>query len=67
MLLFLYPSAPRQCNSQTRIYCAQFNQMTDFETKYIFCKDIRPVLIVECLFAKASTANAEARPGANNV
>ncbi len=33
--------------------------MTDFETKYIFCKDNWLVLIVKCLFAKASTANAE--------
>ncbi len=34
--------------------------MTDFETEYIFCKDNWLVLIVECLFAKASTANAKA-------
>ncbi len=34
--------------------------MTDFETEYVFCKDNRLVLIVECLFAKASTANAGA-------
>ncbi len=34
--------------------------MSDFETEYVFCKDSRLVLIVECLFAKASTANAEA-------
>ncbi len=33
--------------------------MTDFETEYIFCKDNRLVLIGECLFAEASTANAE--------
>ncbi len=33
--------------------------MTDFETEYVFCKDNRLVLIVECLFVKASTANAE--------
>ncbi len=33
--------------------------MTDFETEYVFCKDNRLVLIVECLFAKASTAYAE--------
>ncbi len=33
--------------------------MTDFETEYVFCKDNRLVLIVECLFAKASTANAK--------
>ncbi len=32
--------------------------MTDFETEYVFCKDNRLVLLVECLFAKASTANA---------
>ncbi len=38
------------------MYYAQYNQMTDFETEYIFCKDIRLVLIIECLFAKASTA-----------
>ncbi len=41
------------------IYYAQYNQMTDFETEYVFCKDNRLVLIVECLFVKASTANAE--------
>ncbi len=35
--------------------------MTDFETEYVFCKDNRLVLIVECLFAKASTANSVAR------
>ncbi len=34
--------------------------MTDFETEYVFCKDYWLVLIVECLFAKASTANASA-------
>ncbi len=33
--------------------------MTDFETEYVFCKDYRLVLILECLFAKASTAVAE--------
>ncbi len=33
--------------------------MAGFETEYAFCKDNRLVLIVECLFAKASTANAE--------
>ncbi len=33
--------------------------MTDFETEYVFCKDNMLVLIVECLFAKASTAIAE--------
>ncbi len=33
--------------------------MTDFEMEYIFCKDKdRLVLIVQCLLAKASTANA---------
>ncbi len=42
-----------------QMYYAQYNQMTDFETEYVFCKDNRLVLIVECLFAKASTANAE--------
>ncbi len=40
------------------MYYAQYNQMTDFETEYVFCKDYRLVLILECLFAKASTANA---------
>ncbi len=40
------------------MYYAQYNQMTDFETEYVFCKDNRLVLIVECLFVKASTANA---------
>ncbi len=39
---------------------AQYNPMTDFETEYVFCKDNRLVLIVECLFAKASTANTVA-------
>ncbi len=39
------------------MYYAQYNQITDFETEYVFCKDKRLVLIVECLFAKASTAN----------
>ncbi len=34
--------------------------MTDFEAEYAFCKDNRLVLIVECLFAKASNANAGA-------
>ncbi len=34
--------------------------MTDFETEYVFCKDNMLVLIVECLFAKASTANVGA-------
>ncbi len=29
------------------------------ETEYVFCKDNRLVLIVGCLFAKASTAIAE--------
>ncbi len=38
-------------------FYSQYNQMTDFETEYVFCKDNRLVLIVECLFAKASTAN----------
>ncbi len=42
------------------MYYAQYNQMTDFETEDMFCKDNRLVLIVECLFAKASTANAGA-------
>ncbi len=40
------------------MYYAQYNQMTDFETEYVLCKDNRLVLIVECLFTKASTANA---------
>ncbi len=34
--------------------------MIDFEYEYVFCKDIRILLIGECLFAKASTANAGA-------
>ncbi len=42
------------------MYYAQYNQMTDFETEYVFCKDNRLVLIVEYLFAKASTAMAGA-------
>ncbi len=58
MLLFLSRRAPRLYNSQTQMYYAQYNQMTDFETEYVFCKDNRLVLIGECLFAKASTANA---------
>ncbi len=43
-----------------RMYYAQYNQITDFETEYVFYKDNRLVLIVECLFTKASTANARA-------
>ncbi len=40
------------------MYYAQHNQMTDFEMEYVFCKDKdRLVLIVECLFVKASTAD----------
>ncbi len=35
--------------------------MTDFEMEYVFCKDNRLVLIVECLFTKVNTANAGAR------
>ncbi len=31
---------------------------TATETEYVFCKDNRLVLIMECLFAKASTAIA---------
>ncbi len=42
------------------MYYAQYNQMTDFETEYVFCKDNWLVLIVDCLFAKANTANARA-------
>ncbi len=42
------------------MYYAQYNQMTDFETEYVFCKDNRLGLIGECLCAKASTANAGA-------
>ncbi len=42
------------------MYYAQYNQMTDFETEYDFCKDNWCVLTMECLFAKASTANAGA-------
>ncbi len=57
MLLFL-SCAPCLCNSY--ISYAQYNKMTDFETEYVFCKDNGLVLIVECLFAKASTANAVA-------
>ncbi len=34
--------------------------MTDFKTEYVFCKDKRLVIIVGCLFAKTSTANAKA-------
>ncbi len=36
------------------MYYAQYNQVTDFdfETEYIFCKDNRLVLIVECLFKR---------------
>ncbi len=43
------------------MYYAQYNQMTDFEMEYFFCKDNRLVLIVECLFVKDNTANAGAR------
>ncbi len=39
------------------MYYVQYNQMNDFETEYVFCKDNWLVLIVECLFAKASTAS----------
>ncbi len=38
------------------MYYAQYDQITDFETEYIFCKDNRLVLIGECLFIKTSTA-----------
>ncbi len=41
------------------IYYAQYNQMTDFETEYVLCKDNWLVLTIECLLAKASTANVE--------
>ncbi len=41
-----------------QIYYAQYNQKTNYETKYVFCKDNWLALIVERLFAKASTANA---------
>ncbi len=46
-----------------QMYYAQYNQMIDFETEYVeteyvFCKYNWLVLILECLFAKASTANA---------
>ncbi len=34
--------------------------MIEFKTEYVLCKYNRLVLIVECLFAKASTANAKA-------
>ncbi len=40
------------------MYYARYNQRTDFETEYVFCKDYWLALIEECLFAKASTANA---------
>ncbi len=43
-----------------RIYYAQYNQMTDFETEYVFCKVNWVVLIVECLFAKVNTVHAGA-------
>ncbi len=45
-----------------QMYYAQYNynQMTDFETEYVFCKDNRLVLIVDCLFAKSSIANTGA-------
>ncbi len=41
-----------------RMYYAQYNQMTDFIEIFYKDKD-RLVLIGECLFVKASTANAE--------
>ncbi len=40
------------------MYHAQYNQMTAFKTEYVFFKYNRLVLIVGCLFAKASTAIA---------
>ncbi len=40
--------------------------MADFETKYVFCKDNRLLLIGECLFAKASTANASLSSWSSN-
>ncbi len=36
--------------------------MTDFETEYVFCNDNRLVLIVECLFAKASLSSWSTPP-----
>ncbi len=44
------------------MYYAVYNQMTDFETEYVFCKDSRLVLIGECLFAKAGALALEAPP-----
>ncbi len=41
-----------------QIYYAQYNQMTDFDTEYVFFKDNRLGLVGECLFAKTSTAIA---------
>ncbi len=43
-----------------QIHYAQYNQMNDYGTEYVFCKDNGLVLIVECLFAKSSAANARA-------
>ncbi len=60
MLLLISHFYPCLCNAYTQMYYAQYNQMTDFETEYVFCKDNRLVLIVECLFAKASTADGGA-------
>ncbi len=36
MLIFLTCRAPSLCNSSLRIYFAQYNQITDFLTEYIF-------------------------------
>ncbi len=44
VLLFLSRCTPRLCNSYTQMYYAQYNQMTDFETEYVLCKDNRLVL-----------------------
>ncbi len=61
MLLFLNRAVLPVCiNYKRTFFYAQYNQMPDFETEYVFCKDNWLVLIVECLFEKARTANAAA-------
>ncbi len=53
MLLF-FPAVLPVCVIHKRKFChAQYNQMTNFETKNVFCINIT-VLVVECFFAKAS-------------
>ncbi len=55
---YFYRAVLPVCVIHNRKYI--YYQMTDFEAEYAFCKDNRLVLIGECLFAKASNANAGA-------